>query len=257
MEKLNPQAVIFDLGSTLIEYETMPWSEMNVLCARSVQRSMHRQGFDVPDAEEFFKAFERIKDEYRARAAQSLVEWTIVEAAEELLRSWGIDTDEQLLDRFFDAYYAPISEKIYPYDDVLETLQKAKQHLLVIGLISNTVFPERVHWHELRRFGIASFLDFAVFSSTFGLRKPHPDIFLKAANLAGYAPSECVYVGDRYVEDIEGPQGVGMPAILKLWDGRQYPNPLPDTVRTIRSLSELDRHLLYGRDPRSGSGTGL
>jgi putative hydrolase of the HAD superfamily len=118
-----------------------------------------------------------------------------------------------------------------------------KQQHLVIGLVSNTVFPERAHRQELKRFGIEPYLDFAVFSSSLGRRKPHPDIFYKAANLAGAALPECVYIGDRYTEDVEGPNGVGMAAILKLWDGREYPADLPETTRTIRTLSELDRHL--------------
>jgi hypothetical protein len=37
MEKLQPRAVIFDLGSTLIEYEVIPWSEMNLYCAASAR----------------------------------------------------------------------------------------------------------------------------------------------------------------------------------------------------------------------------
>ncbi len=243
MDKLYPEAVIFDLGSTLIEYEAVPWSELNVLCAARMRDYLKEEGFQVPDEQEFYRTFEEVKDRYRRIALESLAEWTVPQAAAELLTHWHIEANGDLLDRLFDAFYEPITEKIYVYDDVLQTLQRTRRCHSTIGLISNTIFPERAHRKELKRFGIEPFLDFAVFSSTFGIRKPHPDIFFKAANLAGYAPAECVYIGDRYVEDVEGPVGVGMAAILKLWAGREYPDDMPRASRKIRTLSELDEHL--------------
>ncbi|HWR84241.1 MAG TPA: hypothetical protein VN285_13150 [Candidatus Deferrimicrobium sp.] len=43
---------------------------------------------------------------------------------------------------------------------------------------------------EQRRFGLEAFFDLALFSSTYGLSKPHPNIFHEAARLAGRAPDE-------------------------------------------------------------------
>jgi len=243
MEKLQPKAVIFDLGSTLIEYEVIPWSEMNLFCTVSARNYLLKKGYEMPDKEEFHQAYEEVKNKYREMASETLVEWTVMQAAGELLRKWNIEVNDNILDRFFDAYYEPLSRRVYAYEDALETLEKVKQRYPVIGLVSNTIFPERAHRRELKRFGIEPYLDFAIFSSTFGLRKPHPEIFYKAANLAGYAPAECVYIGDRYLEDVEGPAKIGMPAILKLWNGREYPEDMPMDTRTISSLSELDRHL--------------
>ena len=243
MDKLQPKAVIFDLGSTLIEYETIPWNEMNLHCAASARDYLIKEGHNVPDEKEFHRVYEQVKEQYRKMATETLVEWTVTQAAGDMLKGWHIKVNGDLLDRFFEAYYKPIGRKIFPYEDTLETLEKLKQRYPVIGLISNTIFPERVHREELKRFGIEPYLDFAVFSSTFGLRKPHPDIFYKAANLAGYAPLECVYIGDRYLEDVDGPAQVGMPAILKLWNGREYPDDMPESTRTITTLSELEVHL--------------
>ncbi len=243
MDKLHPRAVIFDLGSTLIEYEAIPWSEMNLHCSASARKFLHKKGYNVPDETEFHQAYEAVKDKYRDKAVETLVEWTVLQAAGDLLQQLDIEVNEDLLNHFFDAYYEPLGDRIYPYDDVLKTLEKVKRQFRIIGLVSNTVFPERAHRKELKRFGIEPYLDFAVFSSTFGVRKPHPDIFYKAANLAGVAPSECVFVGDRYLEDVEGPNRVGMSAILKLKDGREYPDDIPETLRKITTLSKLSEHL--------------
>jgi putative hydrolase of the HAD superfamily len=171
------------------------------------------------------------------------VEWSIPQVTRVLFKNLGIEYDDDFVDDFFNAYYQPVDERLYVYDDVIDTLRNIKAANRVIGLVSNTIFPEETHRRELNRFGIDRYLDFAIFSSTFGLRKPHPDIFMKAANMAGFAPAECVYIGDRYVEDVQGPAGIGMPAILKCKENRTYPDEIPEDIRRITNLSELENHL--------------
>ncbi|MEA2030887.1 MAG: HAD family hydrolase [candidate division Zixibacteria bacterium] len=244
MEKLTPKAVIFDLGSTLIEYETIGWDELGIKCTISTRKFLVKKGYNIPDEKQYIEIFERIKNRYRDKAVKSLVEWTIPHVTEELMSDLGIkETDDQLIADIFDAYYKPVKEQLYVYDDTIDTLKKIRRTIPVMGLVSNTIFPEQAHLNELKRFGMTDYLDFKLFSSTFGLRKPHKDIFIKAANMAGLAPSECVYVGDRYVEDIEGPFGVGMPSILKVKNGREYPEDMPLAIRRIQTLSELEEHI--------------
>lgn len=243
MEKLDPKAIIFDLGSTLIEYEAVSWDELNVLCAHNAHGFLLEHGYRIPDPVEFHRMFEEAKTSYRKRATETLVEWDVPEVAAEMLRSYTDYVTPDFVDRFFDAYYKPVDTLLFIYDDTLETLEKLRQKYSKIGLISNTVFPERVHRYELAKFGIEPYLDFAIFSSTFRLRKPHPDIFRKAAEMAGFKPEECVYIGDRYIEDVTGPNGIGMPAILKRKEGREYPATMPADTRVINSLSELFQHL--------------
>jgi HAD superfamily hydrolase (TIGR01549 family) len=241
--KLSPKAVIFDLGSTLIEYEAVSWDELNILCAASARRFLVAQGYDVPPQNEFVLLFESLKSSYRQLASETLVEWSVPQVAGRLLEQLHIGVSIGMVDELFDAYYAPVDELLYAYPDTVSTLQRLQNSGYVIGLISNTVFPERAHRRELHRFEIAAFLKFAIFSSSFGLRKPHPGIFQKASELAGFRPTECVYIGDRYVEDILGPTAVGMPAILKIKAGREYPTEMPEATRQINHLSELLDHL--------------
>ncbi len=242
MDKLKPRAVIFDLGSTLIEYEQDSWESLSIQCAASVRKFLGKRGYSLPEEQEFFELFEDVKKDFRSKASKSLTEWTVPQAAGKLLDRLDIEAGDGFIDDLFQAYYKPVAAKLYAYDDVLETLKKIRERVGTIGLISNTIFPEETHRGELKKFGIAPFLDFAIFSSSFGLRKPHPDIFYKAANLAGCAPAECVYIGDRYVEDYQGPTGMGMKAILKLWPRREYPDVTTD-IPTITCLSNLDNYL--------------
>ncbi len=243
MEKLKPRAVIFDLGSTLIEYEVISWEDLSLKCATASRTFLKKRGFEVPDEQAFFEAFEAAKAPFREKASSTFVEWNVPQVARELLKELKIEEEDGLIDALFKAYYKPVDDHLYVYEDTVPTLEKLRKAIPTLGLISNTVFPEQAHLGELKRFGITPFLDFTIFSSTFGLRKPHPEIFAKAANLAGAAPKECVYIGDRYMEDIEGPTGLGMPAILRQKEGREYPAEMPLATRRISTLAELSEHI--------------
>ncbi len=243
MDRIVPRAIIFDLGSTLIEYEKVPWDELGVHSVENARKYLVKKGHKVADQGEFLGAFDEIKLKYRKHAAETLVEWTVEQLAVEMFKKIELEHDEKLVRGFFDAYYEPVEEQLFVYDDTVETLEKLKTRYPEMGLISNTIFPEYVHEKELIRFGIAPFLNFKLFSSSFKVRKPHPDIFYQAANLAGHAPQECVYVGDRYLEDVKGPKGVGMNAILKIKSGREYPEKMPEADRLIETLAELEEHI--------------
>lgn len=243
MEKITPNAIIFDLGSTLIEYEKIPWSELLDDCIRSVGNFLIKQGNKIPDEQKFYDIFCEVRNHYREIGAETLEEWSIPIAAKDVLEKMNIKNDNGLSDKMFDAFYKPVSEQLYVYDDSKSTLEKIKEKGLTIGLISNTIFPERAHINELKKYNLSDYIDFTIFSSSFGLRKPHSDIFIQAANQAGFAPSECVYIGDRYYEDITGPNSVGMPAILKLVENREYPADMPENIKKIRKISELFEHI--------------
>ncbi|RKX20696.1 MAG: hypothetical protein DRP35_05650 [Candidatus Zixiibacteriota bacterium] len=239
MEKLNPKVVIFDLGSTLIEYETISWEDLIVECVESGRLYILSIGFQPPDESIFQKIFHKVINEYRDIAKSELIEWNVLDATAKVLKILSIPVSEEMLNNFFDAFYEPIHKKLYVYDDTVKVLKKLKSKFNKIGLVSNTIFPERIHLDEIKRFGIEPYLDFKIFSSTFGYRKPHPSIFLNAVEQSGYDPSDCVYIGDRYYEDIQGPDKVGMPAILKFKENRDYPENYKDSLRVIYNLSEL------------------
>lgn len=243
MGKIKPRAIIFDLGSTLIEYETMPWDEMGIVCLEAARQYMIEKGYELPGREAVQELYNDIRADYRREAIESCIEWDVPTVASRMFDALNIAYDDNLIDAFFDAYYAPVDRELYIYDDTIETLEALKPAYPVMGLVSNTVFPERTHLYELTRFEIRKYLKFTIFSSTFGLRKPHEDIFYKACNLAGFAPSECLYVGDRYIEDVVGPTKIGMMSILKIKPGRTYPNDMPESLITIDKLSELLDHL--------------
>lgn len=239
MEKLKVRAVIFDLGCTLIEYEALGWDELAKEAIRNGHQLLSKRGVAVPDYETFYETYASVRDQFRQQAIDTLQEWSIPKAVRMVFERLSVTYDNDLVDKFFDAYYKPVAESLFLYDDVPDGLEFVRDNFEVVGLISNTIFPEKTHRLELMRFGIDQHFDFEIFSSSFGLRKPHKDIFYQAVNYAGYSPKECVYIGDRYPEDVLGPTSIGMHSILRHKDGREYPEKRPEAFAEIQTLAEL------------------
>ena len=76
------------------------------------------------------------------------------------------------------------------------------------ALISNSWGPSGFRDAELD-----AMFDAILISGEIGIRKPDPEIFLRAAKLVGLEPSECVFVDDLE-QNAEGARAVGMAAIV-------------------------------------------
>ncbi|HHW26428.1 MAG TPA: HAD family hydrolase [Firmicutes bacterium] len=127
------------------------------------------------------------------------------------------------------------------FPDVIPALSRLRQEFpgLKVGIVSNTSIPEQVIDRHVNEAGIQAFTDFRVFSSTVGWRKPHRAIYAKALELAGTAPEDTVFVGDRLLEDVIGPKSMGMKALL-----RTHGDPVPDDVNACDAVISDLRYLV-------------
>ncbi|PKK84476.1 MAG: hypothetical protein CVT49_02560 [candidate division Zixibacteria bacterium HGW-Zixibacteria-1] len=239
MTKYSIDGILFDLGSTLLEYETIPWSVLDVNCVNAGYEFLKKDGYKLPPIDHFWARYVEIWGRYRERSAESLEEWRIIDAVKDLLGSFEIKNNGPLPDRFFEAYYTPVSRQLSIFADAPSVLKSLKSRGKRIGLVSNTYFPEEYHIGELQRFGLLSFFDFTIFSVSFGYRKPHSAIYKKALDLLETEPARTLFVGDRYLEDCEGPAGAGMHTIIKYRAGREYPDPMKPGQIVVESLTKL------------------
>jgi len=237
--KSKIEGVIFDLGSTLLEYETIPWDELSLQCVEYSYAFLKEKGFDIPNWENYKEYYLEIRNGYRKEAGRTLVEWNISSAAVDLLAKCGIDAGKNMVDKFLDAYAMPLARQVTMFADTPTVLRGLKASGMKIGLVSNTIFSPEFHTAELENYKLLDLFDFTIFSSSFGYRKPHRLIYRKAIELIGIPPEQLLFVGDRYIEDYDGPRKAGMNAIIKYREGRDYPSPMPDEIITIQSLSEL------------------
>lgn len=117
------------------------------------------------------------------------------------------------------------------YDDVLPTLDVLEARGFRLALTSNwdPRLPDLLERLDLmRRF------EALTYSGEVGFEKPHRAVFEALLARLELDPSEVVHVGDRRLDDVEGAQALGIPALLHdredgegdLSDLRQLPERL-------------------------------
>jgi putative hydrolase of the HAD superfamily len=88
---------------------------------------------------------------------------------------------------------------------------------------------------------LGGFVDTILISEQEGVRKPDPEIYIRAAQRLAVEPSECLFVGDNPRLDVSGSQAVGMTGV---WLRGHLPWP-DDLTRppdyTIEKIEEVSR----------------
>jgi putative hydrolase of the HAD superfamily len=239
------KAAIFDLGSTLINYENHDWDELGRMGCRNACPILDGSSQKAISPERLWEDFHYAIDQMFINHAEDLREIDLYEVTRGILSNLGVSVLDGLVTRFVDAYYQPITSQISLIPGAHEILSKLRDAGLRIGLISNTIFPAEFHRREMKQFDIFGFFDFTIFSSEIRIRKPSKLIFQKALELAATRPEETIFIGDRLIEDIEGPQALGIKGVLRKVKDRDYSAPITP-FRTIEMLSELESIVLAG-----------
>lgn len=232
------EAILFDMGGTLIEFENSTWDVLNQRCARDgydFLTSQNRIRFGYSD---FLKTLEREFEKRWTVSERTLQEIDFESLLFSVLKKLDVNLTDGNKKEFMIRYYQPVTQQITLVPGAVEALRFFKDRNLKIGLLSNTIFPKRFHAEELKRFGLERYLDLALFSSELGFKKPHPRMFCTALEKLSTGPHSAVFVGDRLEEDIEGAHKVGMNAILKVKEKEVRTSSIvPDAQ--IKNLTDL------------------
>ena len=135
----------------------------------------------------------------------------------ELLGHFGIELSDEELGRFLEAEHAAWEPARILGSTTHALLESLRSRGLRLGLVSNAFDPGWLLHRDLDQMGIAERIDFAVFSSEVGKRKPHPAIFERALEALEVAPAEAMFVGDRLYEDVRGAGELGMTTVQAVW----------------------------------------
>jgi len=241
------KAVIFDMGSTLIEFENHSWDVLGKMGTASGYEFLKRQNISLPEYNVFEAMLVRKLEQRLSSIKENLKEIKFEEVVFPFFEELKISTEDGKSSNFLYEYYKPITQQATLIEDAVEILSSLKEEGLKVGLISNTIFPGDYHRDELKRFGLYPFLEISLFSCEFGYRKPHPEIYLECLKKLKIEAEEAVFVGDRLIEDVAGPKSLGMKAILKYKEGRDYSLPIqPDAkVHSLTQLPQAIRNLKW------------
>ncbi len=145
-----------------------------------------------------------------------------------LLDEIKVKISTEMFRELMDAWYQPFAGELDIFEDTERTLTALKQRGLRLAAITNTAWSGELIEGDLKRFNIAHYFEKVFVSSDIGCRKPDPVVFERALRELGLDASECVFVGDRLIEDIQGAQQVRMMAILKGKNPKKVSAVIPD-----------------------------
>ena len=231
-------AVIFDMGGTLIEFERLPWSLMQIVEVNELYAFLSKRNGTVPSLKVFSDAYGELWKEARDNSISNRKELDLGVLLGSVCSRVGIETNDQLVRALVETHYAPVRRELTVYPDVTETLKTLQTRGYKLALLSNTMWPREFHEADLDRFGLDEFFKVRFFSSDFPCRKPHPGIFLAAAEALDVPAENAVYVGDFPERDIVGAQAAGMKGILKYHPLRKIPSSIVADI-SIRCIADL------------------
>lgn len=238
-----PQAVIFDLGGTLVDWPD--WHEgasrcWNVSYDYLIERLVEG---DRPEREAYVQAMLAAEQAHWRHVVEE--QWSGPPASLVLdgLQRLGRHIHEVELLAALDGYAHAVDGWAMVFPDARETLQLLRKKGYRLGLLSNTWWAAEWHNADLAAHGLDELIDEIVYTSDLPHSKPHPSVFLEVADRLDVTVDACVMVGDRMIDDIGGALGVGMRAV---WKENASPWPKPEHITptaTIANLADLPRLL--------------
>jgi putative hydrolase of the HAD superfamily len=206
------RAVLFDWGDTLMEFRFA--EELMDTAFRAGLSALRRD--DLGSADDIRTHF-REQFEPMFWVPGTLEEIEYPGLIRETLGHFGVEVSDEELRRFLEAEHEAWQPARVLGATTHALLEALRARGLKLGLVSNAFDPGWLLHRDLEQMGIAQRIDFAVFSSEVGKRKPHPEIFERALAALGAAPEESLFVGDRLFEDVRGAGDLGMTTVQALW----------------------------------------
>jgi putative hydrolase of the HAD superfamily len=206
------RAVLFDWGDTLMEFRFD--GELMDAAFRAGLEALDRD--DLAPADDI-RAHFREQFEPLFWVPGTLEEIEYPGMIRETLAHFGVEISDEELDRFLEAEHEAWQPARVLGATTHAMLESLRSRGLELGLVSNAFDPGWLLRRDLEQMGIAERIDFAVFSSEVGKRKPHPEIFERALTALGAAAEESLFVGDRLFEDVRGAGELGMTTVQALW----------------------------------------
>ena len=250
------EAVLFDYGLTLIYFDEQPhtglveaYEQINRLLAKTLER-------EIPAAEVLIEKISKAVDadiqrDYEAGRPEEVEIGGIYDA---VLRRIGFELEPEVIEEIMALEQRGWLKVVHVGPDVVPTLQALRDLGLRLGLVSNAAFRPRLMFEQLEAVGLKDYFDAVTFSSEVGLRKPDRRIYAAALGKLGVEARRVLFVGDRLREDVDGPQRLGMRAVL-LREWRQESDPgradfviqrLGELVPIVRQLRADAAHLTSG-----------
>jgi len=240
-ELADIEAVLFDLGGTLVDYPVPSWHVMAGQCLGGMYGFfVHPESERPPPAAEVPPPAEA-----HARRGSPPPDSPLSHHLMIALRRMIRGLSGRTLPRVAEACARPLVAPGHLFEDSLPTLRALRDRGYRLGLISNTPWgtPEYLWTSQLERFGLDAFFEIKCFSSHVGFRKPDPRIFMIALAKLRVGAERTLFVGNSVEADIIGAHRSGIRSALVARPGTPRPPSTPAPDLRIERLDDLLAHL--------------
>jgi putative hydrolase of the HAD superfamily len=235
---MKPKTIFFDVYQTLLSVNysgnNEAWnvfSEFLKTYGIQINAEKFRETINLEN-QKYYKGVKDVEMKYRHHS--------LLKSIKVVFLSYGIKIEkEELIDLIWE-FRKKHSSNLEIYPGVERMLKKlSKKHVLSIASYTQSSYT----YKELEKFKIAQYFSHFIFSSDIGYRKTDQEFFRKCLEKTKSKSSECVMVGDNYLQDVVIPKQVGLKAIL-------IENPLvnskntnkdvkPDSIVKLEDISKL------------------
>jgi putative hydrolase of the HAD superfamily len=237
------QAVLFDLGGTLLRFDGARGGRLFREGARRTYRFWASRRRLMPG---FARYYTRQWLLMHLAFTRRLVTGREVDAMQLMQHSCarlGLTGSVSFYRELLWQWYKPLADRARVETGAIEALEALQRRGLKLGLVSNTFVPGFVVDRHLEQAGLLGYLPHRVYSSDVGLRKPNGRIFELAAGAMDVPPERIVFVGDQWRSDIQGARRAGLLGVHKRpgrwWNGAVGTGPRRNGADHIESLDAL------------------
>ena len=227
------KAVIFDLDDTLFDRNAAQIKVVEVIAERLPQISHGR-------------SMERLIEAFMESDRLSFVDYQAGAPSDGLrerrsgyfLEILGVKGD--YVDIITEIYVRDYPTANIPIDGAVPLVMEISK-TYPVAVVSNGL-PD-VQYKKIEAIGLREVFACVVLSEEIGIRKPDSQIFCYTADLLHVQPSDCLYVGDSYINDIVGAKTAGMQACWFNRESIESDNMNIQADFVITNLIELNRIL--------------
>ena len=220
------EAVLFDLGGTLIKTARIPEIIKKILSLYGIERSL-------PEIECAHRKAESqvVLEDYRLPYMKFWAKWNKM-----ILLELNITRNIEVLSRLIvELWWDHADVELYP--DVEETIRRLREKKIKMGIVKNG-FKKDVD-EVLKRVRLPKVFDTIVGVDSVGKPKPHKEIFLYAVKKLAVKPFQTLFIGDSIEMDYMGATEAGLNALLI----DRNSNVQRSDIARIRHLTEVINYI--------------
>lgn len=199
----NIEHIFFDLDHTLWDFD---------LNSKLAYKQIFEEHQVTLDLEEFISIYEPLNLQFWRMFRENKVskEDLRYQRLKTAFDACNYEISDDNIHLFADLYIKYLPNNNHLFEGCMELLDQLKENY-ELHLITNGF--NGVQQDKVKNAGLSKYFKVLLTAETAGIKKPAPQIFHKALEMAGATVENSLMIGDSYEADIKGAQNIGLSTI--------------------------------------------